>query len=280
MCSSQRHVLGNGGSALIDEQRSYNSNLDLESQFGEREQGEGSLAASCIVVGSRDFPLPFTVPSHGSNIMSAVLNSATPTDDGNEETSLSPASSEVESKDTSSNRDDGTNNEDVIENSLAASEQSTAEDASSLVSYVLRRREESMKKPQRKDQMLREEQESEREQQQRESDKDGEIERQEAETWPPRQGGVSTESLWLCEHYQRRCRVRFPCCKQFYPCHRCHNGSSNCKNDKAKACHATHLKCSLCLREQEVSFCFPSLRVHVTVIGSSGNDERINHMMG
>ena len=262
--SAQRHDLANDDSALIYEQRSYNSNLDLKSKpshFGEREQVEGSLAAS--LMGSHDFPFPFTVPSStdscnmvvshstsrssipgGSNIMRAVFhNSATLTDDGHGEASLLPASSEVESKDTSSNRD----------NSLAASEQCTSEDASSLVSHVVRSIEESMKKPQRKDQVIREEQESEREQQ-RESDEDGEMERQEAETWPPRQRGVSTESLWLCEHYQRRCSVRFPCCKQFYPCHRCHNSSSNCKNDEAKACHATHLKCSLCQFEKEVSF--------------------------
>ena len=88
---------------------------------------------------------------------------------------------------------------------------------------------------------------------------------------PLQQEGVSTGSQQLCEHYKRRCRVRFPCCTQFYPCHRCHNSSSSCKNDEAEACHATHLKCSLCQFEQEVSFCFPSLRVHFTVIGSLRN---------
>ena len=25
---------------------------------------------------------------------------------------------------------------------------------------------------------------------------------------------------WLCEHYQRRCKVRFPCCSVFHHCHR------------------------------------------------------------
>ena len=76
-----------------------------------------------------------------------------------------------------------------------------------------------------------------------------------------------------CEHYSRRCysRVRFPCCSQFYPCHRCHNRSTTCKNDDAEECHATHLKCSICKFEQEVSFCLLSLRVHVTV-GSLRND--------
>ncbi|XP_068700062.1 serine-rich adhesin for platelets-like isoform X2 [Montipora foliosa] len=59
-------------------------------------------------------------------------------------------------------------------------------------------------------------------------------------------------SPWLCEHYQRHCRVRFPCCTQFYPCYRCHNSSRNCENEEAKACHATHLKCSFCEHEQEI----------------------------
>ena len=79
------------------------------------------------------------------------------------------------------------------------------------------------------------------------------------------------QKRWLCEHYNRSCRVRFPCCTQFYPCHRCHNSASNCKNDEVKECHATHLKCSLCQFEQEVGFRFPWLRVHVTV-GSLRND--------
>ncbi|XP_015765116.1 PREDICTED: uncharacterized RING finger protein C2F3.16-like isoform X2 [Acropora digitifera] len=60
------------------------------------------------------------------------------------------------------------------------------------------------------------------------------------------------QKRWLCEHYNRCCRVRFPCCTQFYPCHRCHNSASNCKNDKAIEWHATHLKCSLCQFEQEI----------------------------
>ena len=63
---------------------------------------------------------------------------------------------------------------------------------------------------------------------------------------------VTGQSLWLCEHYQRHCRVRFPCCNNFYSCHRCHNNSNECDNEEAKASHATHLKCSYCHHEQEV----------------------------
>ena len=62
------------------------------------------------------------------------------------------------------------------------------------------------------------------------------------------------EAQWLCEHYQRHCSVKFPCCTHFYSCHHCHNISTTCDNEEAKACHATHLKCSYCQHEQEVSF--------------------------
>ena len=58
---------------------------------------------------------------------------------------------------------------------------------------------------------------------------------------------------WQCEHYQRRCSVKFPCCGVFYPCHRCHNLSGMCPADDRKAHHATHVKCGNCGREEEVS---------------------------
>ena len=62
--------------------------------------------------------------------------------------------------------------------------------------------------------------------------------------------------LWQCEHYQRRCSVKFPCCGVFYPCHRCHNLSATCPADDRKAHHATHVKCGNCGHEEEVCiFC-------------------------
>ena len=279
------HVLSEGSSNLIDDQKSHNGNLNLESQssqFGDREQVPGSFA---------DFPLSCTVSSSSfsrtmaasnltcrpsvaaaSNLTSTVINTTrnsvfTPTvaGDGNEEASLLPVSGEVNSKDTSSSIDNGRNTVEPNDNSLAVSERRMAEDAVERMLRVREEREEFMRELQRKEQMIREERERERQEKE-------DRECLEAERWPPQQEGVSTGSRWLCEHYQRRCRVRFPCCTQFYPCHRCHNSSSNCKNDEAKACHATHLKCSLCQFEQEVSFCFPSFRVHVTVVGSLRND--------
>ncbi|KAK2566499.1 putative E3 ubiquitin-protein ligase RZFP34 [Acropora cervicornis] len=274
---TQGHVLSNGNSTLIDDQMSRSSNLNLESQssqFGDREQVPGSFAASGGVAGSRDFPLSYTVsPSSfsstmavsnltcrpsvaaASNLTSSVVNttrnsvfSSIVAGDGNEDANHLPASGEVNSKDTTSSIDYGRSTVEPNDNSLVASEQRMAEDASVLVERMLREREEReefMRELQRKKQMIREERERER----REKE---DREWQEAERWPPQQEGVSTGSRWLCEHYQRRCRVRFPCCTQFYPCHRCHNSSSNCKNDEAKACHATHLKCSLCQLEQEI----------------------------
>jgi len=91
-----------------------------------------------------------------------------------------------------------------------------------------------------------------REQQRRERSRGGASEIQEAERWPQQQEIIAACSQWLCEHYQRYCRVQFPCCAQFYPCHRCHNNSRACDNEEAKACHATHLKCSHCHHEQEI----------------------------
>lgn len=77
-------------------------------------------------------------------------------------------------------------------------------------------------------------------------------EKGEAQRWPPHQEGLSAGSLSVCEHYERRCRVKFFCCKEFYLCHHCHNSSSRCQNDGARACDATHVKCSLCQHEQKV----------------------------
>ena len=73
-----------------------------------------------------------------------------------------------------------------------------------------------------------------------------------AREWPQQQEPVTVQSLLPCEHYQRHCRVRFPCCNKFYSCHHCHNKSKECNKKEARASHATHLKCSYCHDEQEV----------------------------
>ena len=64
---------------------------------------------------------------------------------------------------------------------------------------------------------------------------------------------VQESPRWQCEHYQRRCLVKFPCCIIFYPCHRCHNTSGACDTDDRKANNATHVKCGICGHEEEVS---------------------------
>lgn len=56
----------------------------------------------------------------------------------------------------------------------------------------------------------------------------------------------------VCKHYQRRCLVKFPCCGNFYPCHRCHNESQECSEDQARAISATHIRCTICYHEQVV----------------------------
>ena len=146
------------------------------------------------------------------------------------------------------NRDFGTDSVESTDNSLLALEQ-RVEEACALVERVLREREE-------REQFGREIERKEREIRERRARKKREREareQEEASRWPQQQEAITGGSLWLCEHYQRHCRVRFPCCTHFYPCHRCHNNSKACDNAEAKAAHATHLKCSVCQHEQEVS---------------------------
>ena len=172
------------------------------------------------------------------------------TADGNTEGGDEPCSGAVNNSSSSSalNRDFGTDSVESTDNSLLALEQRVAE-ACALVERVLREREEREefgREIERKEQQIREQRARER--REREA-----REMMEAERWPQQQDAITPRSQWLCEHYQRHCRVRFPCCTQFYPCHRCHNNSRACDNEEAKACHATHLKCSHCHHEQEVT---------------------------
>ena len=123
-----------------------------------------------------------------------------------------------------------------------------SEEACAMVERVLREREEREEfghEIERKEREIR----AERARKKREREA---RELEEARGWPQQQEPVTGQSLWLCEHYQRHCRVRFPCCNNFYSCHRCHNNSKECENEEAKASHATHLKCSYCHHEQEV----------------------------
>ena len=90
-----------------------------------------------------------------------------------------------------------------------------------------------------------------------------ELEEQRERETRVRENRTTEESLpiqdtpqWQCNHYQRRCSVKFPCCRVFYPCHQCHNLSGTCPGYGKKARHATHVKCRNCGWEEEVSiFC-------------------------
>ena len=125
------------------------------------------------------------------------------------------------------------------------------------------REQEERERREREQRELREREEREtREREERENRERMERElkkRRERET-TVRENRTAAESLplqetpqWQCEHYQRRCSVKFPCCGVFYPCHRCHNLSGTCPADDRKAHHATHVKCGNCGREEEVS---------------------------
>ncbi|XP_046851716.1 uncharacterized protein LOC124445039 isoform X2 [Xenia sp. Carnegie-2017] len=62
---------------------------------------------------------------------------------------------------------------------------------------------------------------------------------------------TSREGNWLCSHYKRHCFVKFDCCEQFYPCHRCHNNQSACGNKKLKSRDVKKVKCAYCSNVQE-----------------------------
>ncbi len=73
-----------------------------------------------------------------------------------------------------------------------------------------------------------------------------------AESWPTEQNAITGKDPWLCEHFQRRCQVKFDCCDVFYPCHHCHNDSKECSNEAAEAICATHYKCSSCNHQDKI----------------------------
>ena len=108
-------------------------------------------------------------------------------------------------------------------------------------------------KREREDGKMRERQEREM----RERDRSEQIENEDRDTrwFGGERAPVQESPRWQCEHYQRRCLVKFPCCGIFYPCHRCHNTSGACDTDDRKANNATHVKCGVCGHEEEVSVC-------------------------
>ena len=72
-------------------------------------------------------------------------------------------------------------------------------------------------------------------------------------------GGTATQASagaegrqLLCEHYKRLCRVKFPSCGKFFPCHHFHN-NSGCQNDNSKAREACYVERSVCSHQQEVA---------------------------
>ena len=172
------------------------------------------------------------------------------------------------------------NSNTSADESLALLEQRVAE-ACSLVEKTLKERQErekSMKETEqkRKDKRARKQQLA-RERKEREAREARETElRNERVEGNSTSGGQETPlqdsasagvQQWLCEHYQRLCRVKFSCCGKFFPCHRCHN-NSGCPNDNSKAREACSVECSVCSHQQEVNrndidlkFCIRGKRV-------------------
>ena len=149
--------------------------------------------------------------------------------------------------------------------SLADLERRVAETCS-LFEKTLKKREEKEKAMKERERRKKEER-TRKEQQAREGrDKEASVTRQterrndREEVSNPTSGGEETptqtsagaeDRQWLCEHYKRLCRVKFPCCGKFFPCHRCHN-NSGCPNDNSKAREACYVECSVCSHQQEV----------------------------
>ena len=124
----------------------------------------------------------------------------------------------------------------------------------------MREREERERKEreerEREDRKMRERQEREiRERNERDRSEQIENEDRDTRWFGGERAPVQESPRWQCEHYQRRCLVKFPCCGIFYPCHRCHNTSGTCDTDDRKANNATHVKCGVCGHEEEVSVC-------------------------
>ena len=160
------------------------------------------------------------------------------------------------------------NSNTSVDGSLAVLEQRVAE-AWCLVERTLKERQErekSMKETERKRKEKRERKEKQaRERKEREAREAREAretelmnERVEENSTSSGQETPSQDSApagvrqWLCEHYQRLCRVKFSCCGKFFPCHRCHN-NSGCPNDNSKAREACSVECSVCSHQQEVN---------------------------
>ena len=154
------------------------------------------------------------------------------------------------------------NSNTFADESLAVLEQRVAE-ACCLVQKTLKERQErekSMKETERKrkEEWARKEQLA-RERKEREAREARETElMNERVERNSRSGGQETPSQdsapaevrqWLCEHYQRLCRVKFSCCGKFFPCH----NNSGCPNDNSKAREACSVECSVCSHQQEVN---------------------------
>ncbi|QHN97864.1 uncharacterized protein DS421_18g631060 [Arachis hypogaea] len=66
-------------------------------------------------------------------------------------------------------------------------------------------------------------------------------------------------SILLLKHYQRRCRIRAPCCNEIFHCRHCHNEAKDDIRIVPKLRHdiprhqVKQVICSLCGTEQEPS---------------------------
>ena len=55
---------------------------------------------------------------------------------------------------------------------------------------------------------------------------------------------------YSCEHYDRYCNAQFACCEPFWPCHRCHNATSQCGEKNLRSRDIKKLQCRRCGKVQ------------------------------
>ncbi|CAB4013407.1 RING finger and CHY zinc finger domain-containing 1 [Paramuricea clavata] len=79
--------------------------------------------------------------------------------------------------------------------------------------------------------------------------------RSEDDTFPEGENVEETRAWMMkrqyaCEHYDRYCNAQFACCEHFWPCHRCHNATSQCGERKLRSRDIKKLQCCRCGKVQ------------------------------
>ena len=275
---SEYHVSSDGGLQSTASQAAASVTLFAQAPFFtsqvERQQGTTTCLTNNVInqteIGHSGFFSDNPTPTIQNVIRSQAESTSTSERSKTEQMELERVSRETATETVFTN-DESSAMQPVMHNSnshvsgdesLAALERRVAE-ACSLVERVLKEREEKQKARKDREQKQREERTrselQEKERREREARETMQTNDNAEGTSTSSEEGVPSgratlpeNPQWLCEHYQRLCRVKFPCCGRFYPCHRCHNNSDECQNDNCKAKEAFYFECSVCRHQQVV----------------------------